>query len=1171
MKIKAFLFFLGMIMFFSNSYSADMATADTDEVEIDLNTNTMVAKGGVAVQSDNISGMFYKVERDPKTEIVKYSDNALLNINQDSGNIKIETKNGTLDRLNKKGEFYDNFAYMNVAKSTGAEAPNDRVYFGSPYVKYENEKIYYKDGWLTTDFNIIKFSDEPKKAGYHVFSKEANIEQDKQITLYDSTLFIKDKDILPFNIPWFRANIRRNSRVPLFPTLTTKDDYGFQTSWGVLYGNKNDKYRGGFAPKFADRMGFLIGRWENWYRSDFGETRLDIDDLLVHSKASLDSSNTNIGELMNYEKRKKRYRVSLAHEYSGENGHFDFRSVNSTKSMVGSLTDIMEKMDNNSVYNTLGIDRQKYDQNIGFYTLNTDLKNLGEQKDLSLTADVSLVSDKKGYGLIVYDNIDDISYGSRIDHDLYSNISLLKDNSKYKLSARYNYLYDLDPGSTSSDLMSRNEKIEANFLHKNTGMEVNYEKRTGNDYRPFSLWEKDIKTTLRQKNILGVDFNYVPTTVAKYEKNDYENINFVLGKYKFNNYTFKPSISYLTSEKLLDLTKDEYRVESLGNSRISDYNRFDNIVYEDKNERRVDFNLSNDNEIYNFATGNTKSEVWDRTGLFDGTYRKYENESTFYEATVGRKNMTTSYLGSFDIVARFRQDKFKSSSDKTNDINLILGNNYNFYDKNNVKADNNLTVELQRYNFSGDKTREERRLINKSNYVKISDTVKFGMANKEAIFNTSFKQADDAYGKKDLNNRVFNNDLTLNLDKDKKFKVFYNEDKRYTSKTLSETNLNDLSTRYYGASYDTKKHRISFSNLDMKFDVKNVVSPVEAEEKINEHRVSYTYKRENDSLTLSYAQGKDKVRTSNNGKIDKRNTDYSILYKTFNENTEQDFYLSFSENDYGHNNIRDSIRNTDVYTLSYAYRDKRFEKEELLKYATLEYEKPSEEISTEEIEAIRSMLDRSQKFHQQFELTRIVDESFRIGNYKKNFKAYVTLEKNDRRYSQTGDLAKSLSKLEGGLKYMHNRVGVGYTFTEKADWRRNAGNYEWQKRSREHELSVFAKVGKPSQGWKVKTYAKFYDNLANKTAASENKKRSLDGLGVEIGKEMGFYEWAISYENKYSAATRNYEWRAGIHFTLLTFPNNSLFGFGAKDSGNRKVNPDGYLFDRPSRLNDDWK
>ncbi len=36
---------------------------------------------------------------------------------------------------------------------------------------------------------------------------------------------------------------------------------------GSLYGDKDSKFKGGFAPKFADQMGLLIGRWENWYKN----------------------------------------------------------------------------------------------------------------------------------------------------------------------------------------------------------------------------------------------------------------------------------------------------------------------------------------------------------------------------------------------------------------------------------------------------------------------------------------------------------------------------------------------------------------------------------------------------------------------------------------------------------------------------------------------------------------------------------------------------------------------------------------------------------------------------------------------------------------------------------------------------------------------------------------
>ena len=468
-----FLLILSAIIINNNSYS-DNATADSDEVVIDLNDNTMTSESGVAVTNGNMKGLFYRLQRDPVTGEITFTNNALMNISQPTGNIKIETESGKVSQKDERGEFYNSFAYINVAKMTGAEAPNDKIYFGSPYIKYEDEKIYAKDSWVTTDFNIVNFQKEPQKAGYHIFSSDVLVEPDKQITLKNSDLFIGAKDVMPFTFPWFRANIRSGSKVPLFITLQSDDNYGTATSMGFLYGNRKDKFRGGFAPKFADKMGILVGRWENWYRFDnAGETRLNIDDWLIYAKEKSEPKNAN--ELQDYEKRRKRYRVELTHDYDGENGSFHFISQNSTRSMVGNLTDVMEKFDNNNVYSSLGLDRFKFDKNIGFYNLDANLFNLGEAKDLSFTGKMSLVSDKKAYGLLVYDKIDDISYGSTIDHDLYTNLSLTKDNDKYKLTARYDYLYDMDPGSTRNDTMSRNERIGADFLLKENGLSISYD------------------------------------------------------------------------------------------------------------------------------------------------------------------------------------------------------------------------------------------------------------------------------------------------------------------------------------------------------------------------------------------------------------------------------------------------------------------------------------------------------------------------------------------------------------------------------------------------------------------------------------------------------------------------------------------------------------------------
>ena len=67
-------------------------------------------------------------------------------------------------------------------------------------------------------------------------------------------------------------------------------------------------------------------------------------------------------------------------------------------------------------------------------------------------------------------------------------------------------------------------------------------------------------------------------------------------------------------------------------------------------------------------------------------------------------------------------------------------------------------------------------------------------------------------------------------------------------------------------------------------------------------------------------------------------------------------------------------------------------------------------------------------------------------------------------------------------------------------------------------------------------------------------------FGVEIGKEFGYYEWAVAYERDYSYRTKDYEWSMAIQFKLLTFPTSNIFGLGATTDQNKKTTPDTYLF-----------
>ena len=52
---------------------------------------------------------------------------------------------------------------------------------------------------------------------------------------------------------------------------------------------------------------------------------------------------------------------------------------------------------------------------------------------------------------------------------------------------------------------------------------------------------------------------------------------------------------------------------------------------------------------------------------------------------------------------------------------------------------------------------------------------------------------------------------------------------------------------------------------------------------------------------------------------------------------------------------------------------------------------------------------------------------------------------------------------------------------------------------REHEFSFHTKFGKPSEGWRLRTFIDFYDNIDG-TYADGTGRNFFDGIGVEIGK-----------------------------------------------------------------------
>ena len=88
-----------------------------------------------------------------------------------------------------------------------------------------------------------------------------------------------------------------------------------------------------------------------------------------------------------------------------------------------------------------------------------------------------------------------------------------------------------------------------------------------------------------------------------------------------------------------------------------------------------------------------------------------------------------------------------------------------------------------------------------------------------------------------------------------------------------------------------------------------------------------------------------------------------------------------------------------------------------------------------EIDRIRQVLeDRENSRVRTFNLNRIIDDRTYFGDYKRGFHASLMMQRNDKRYEETGDYLKSLEELEGRLFYSYNRIGIGYIYNQKSNY-----------------------------------------------------------------------------------------------------------------------------------------
>lgn len=1177
---------------------------DTEtEVEISLDNENLTSTNGIDILYGDNKFKVFNVRRDEPKNKMYIDGKFTLDSYQPTGDIRIESRDGVALLDGTEATFGKSFGYMEVGKVTGAEAPNDKIYFGGESTEFNRGVVSLKNAWFTTDPKVNDHRDL-KGLGYYLQSDEIKIEPNKQVTLTDSDLFIQDHDVMPFTFPWYRFNIRQGSEVPLFPVWGDEDDYGWTISTGVLYESKDNRFRGGFAPKFGDQMGFLIGRMENWYDTGlYGESRLNITDLLVHKKGEQKiDSETGRPEASHDD----RWDIEYTHKYEGNYGHFDFGVQSMTYNMNENLKDIIEDYDAEGKFNHYDKKTGKYlnDRPLGeipsmgdhsnFYTLDTSLTGLGARKDISIDAKVKLTDDKKAYQYIVTDQIDDLGYDSQVDNDLFSNISLVKDNEDYKFSGYYNYLYDMDPGSNINDLQSRAEDFGFGFEDKRHKISFSYDEANGDKYRRLNSWERNPDLSKKRQNLdkKGLYADYVPWTVSQYDIYDSRKLSTAFGEYKLtNDISFKTGYDFSFSEKELNLENDPMRENVFGKeSRWSQYNRFEDVVYEKTREDRAYVNLYTSIVNFIFAGGKSEETIHTREGLNSSTgYRAYRNDSDFYEFGINKNDINLGYLGEIDIFGNIRQDKYTSginnfkdteNNDKTTRYQGGLNHRVTIFDNSSnsnriadIGLDNEFSFFWQNYKYDGNENQEYGRLINKENIYKYGDKVTFELGNTETVYTGDYT-VKERPSNDEKTGEIFKNKVDFLVDGDKAFSVYYNDNKKYTMPysydditTLSNNYYNDLGYKDYGTNIYLGNHEFYYKNQGIDFrdnnfkPFKNATSSI-LDEKIKENVFGYTYSFDENRLNFEYTEGKDRASVGNIDVLDINNKTYAVSYLNGGE-IEHSYGAKYEDyqGNYKKNMTGNFLTNynSNVITLRYGFKDKRLSDSELSKYAQKEYGKDANSLTNQDINHIRSIIENRNSAA--FNLNSVMDNKVNFGDYRRSFDARLTLEsKDDRRHQE--DYWGSISNLEAAVFYSQNRTGLGYTFTQEAGYKDpNDINSPWQVTEREHEFSFHTKLGKPSEGWRLKTYIEFYDNI-DTSYGDGTGRRFFDGIGVEIGKEMGYYEWSVAYMREYSITTRDYEWKAALQFTLLTFPEKRLFGLGAKGGSAKgeQTKPDVHVF-----------
>ncbi len=1154
------------------------AAISSESLTIDTKNDTLTAEGGVKFKYQGLKLQAFGFERDKKSNIVTADGSVRIEMGDGSNQARIDSEKTLLSLDSSTLKYYNSISYMEVGTITGAEAPNDRIYFGGEVGEYTADEFTLKNAWFTTDFQILDTNDY-KKGGYYLQSEKLKIVPDNKAEFQDVSLYINDYKVAWF--PWYAINIRQGSKVPLFPEWGSKTDYGFYMTMGMNYGDKDSKYfKGGIAPQFADEMGWLIKRYENWHDfGKYGKGEITVDDLLVLKKED-DFDN--------------RWDFNAGHEYENEDGYFNIKFRSATVNQFEDLEDWRDKLEKKGELK----DRDDGTA-MNFLAIDSEFENLGERNDISFHTKLkSVLSGEEEYQQYIDDRMDDADFGTQLDNKIFTDIGFKKDNEDYMISAYYDYMKDYDPGSTSKedDDQSRRENFGFAFNLKDAKIDFAFDHQKGDKLRKLRSWERspDLEDIIK---LQGGNIEYTPWSVYKYNIDDSDKIKLHLGEYELlnTNATYKVKFDSVRSEQELSLDDDPFRTSAANNNpklnkRDMQYNKEENIIYNKKSEDKVATEFFYDQYRLELTFGRSSEEIWDREGIYNyadmkekEAYNIYENESEFVQIEIEDKKLELGYLGNLGLKYNLRYDKYTGGYDSYygdnsgGDSSLrhqfgldhkvsIFDNTDNHFRVIDFKLANEFKYFGQIYSYdngsrNGDSTYNGQvRLKSKDNINEFKDTITLDLGNTTTIYNIGYKKTNDAYDSHVKKGDLFTNNVDFLVDDEKKLNLYYNLDKRYTRGELTpngyayEDEYNDLTNAKFGGSYyfnDVFRFYYDHEKIDYTLHESDYLPSSDPNynedgiENVSENTYGFEFKHDLDVYNLTYTRALDERKDADLDTFDVKNDVIGASYLNGRDGGDIEHFYRVTTGIYEYGpsqGLKDF--STKQVSFRYEYRDKRFTDEELRSYAAAEYNKNSMEITPAEISRVRQILNERNDNQLDFHLNSIMAEEMNEPEYKRFFKLSLMAEVHSEAYRKTNDFFGSMKELEASVYASYKRFGLGYTYSEEADFN---SSYVRNVTEKEHEFRVKMGIGKPSQGWNIR--------LSYETEIGEE-----DEYGIYIGKEMGYYEWAIGYTKEYDRKEDRYEDELSIQFTLLTFPENPLFGIGFKDE-NRHMSPQIWLGD----------